>query len=240
MFRDRRGCLARRTRLHGKRAAAASQRSASARLLARARLAAAAGRAQGHGDETHARAREVLPGHAAQLPGLRAGSVRSKPADRVHDLPGRQRLRRQRRPRPRCPGQPDRPAGRAADGRDLRRPGHHAGAERPGSESIRADLRVRLAHAAVLELPDRRARACGRRRLQPLEGSKRSRDRRNQHRRRRCVRRGVEPAGSISPRHHLGRQLRQFQGRRSPAGPDSPDRAAAAFACSCRPAGRIW
>ncbi len=114
--------------------------------------------------QARARARKVFPGHAAQLSGLRPGAIRREPSDRLHDLPGRQRLRRQRRPRAGGPGQPDCAAGRAADDRDLRRPGHHAGAERSGAESLRAHLRVRLADAAVFEFPDRRARARGRRR----------------------------------------------------------------------------
>ncbi len=56
----------------------------------------------------------------------------------------------------------------------------------------------------------------------------RPRHRRPQHRRRRRVRRRVESSGSVPPRHHVDRQLRQFQGRRSAAGSDPPDRAAAA------------
>ena len=119
-------------------------------------------------------------------------------------------------------------------------PGRDAGAVRSGAEPLRAHLRVRLADAAVRQLPDRRADARGRPALQPLDGSQRPRHRRPQHRRRRRVRRGLESSGSVSPRHHLDRQLRQFPGRRSAAGPDSPDRAAADPRSSCRPAGRIW
>ena len=81
-----------------------------------------------------------------------------EPPDRVHDLPGRQRLRGQQRTRAGRPRQSDRQARRAADDRDLPRSRRDAGALRSGAESVRAHLRVRLADAAVREFPDRRAR----------------------------------------------------------------------------------
>ena len=190
--------------------------------------------------ETCPCAREVLSRHAAQLSGVRACPVRREPSDSIHDLPGRQRLCGRQRARAGGARQSDRQARAAADDGDVHRSRRHAGALRSGAESLRAHLRVRLADAAVRELPDRRADPGGREDLQPLEGSERPWHRRLEHGRRGRLRRGLEPSGSVSARHHVDRQLRQFQGRRSLAGLDSQDRAAADSRSSCRRAVRIW
>ena len=76
----------------------------------------------------------------------------------VHDLPRRQRLRGRQRPRAGGARQSDRQARAAADDRDVHRSRRDAGAVRSGAEPLRAHLRVRLADAAVRELPDRGAR----------------------------------------------------------------------------------
>ena len=172
MFRDRDRCLACRGGRRHRRAAGHDRRPPSSGLLARAGLAAAAGRSQRHAQPAHPAAREVLPGHAAQLSDLRACPVRCQPADRVHDLPGRQRLCGQQRPRAGRPGQSDCPAGRSADDRDVPGSRRDAGAFRSGPESVQAYLRVRFAHAAVCEFPDRGAHPRRRQDLPPLEGSR--------------------------------------------------------------------
>ena len=85
-----------------------------------------------------------------------------EPPDRLDDLPRWQRLRGRQRPRAGGARQSDREARAAADDGDLHRSRRDAGAVRSGAESLRAHLRVRLADAAVRELPDRGADSRGR------------------------------------------------------------------------------